>query len=86
MSRAYLGEQEEASKAASEVMKLGPDWNAEQYLSSIGGYAKAEAELFVEGARKAGLQACVTTKAAAGQPNLVRMKSCDAERTKAVSG
>lgn len=85
MALAYLGKREEAFGAASQVKKLGADWNAEQYLSDIGGYAEAEAELFVEGARKAGLPACVANDAAQ-QPNFVRVKSCDAQRNKAASG
>ncbi|MBP1887045.1 adenylate/guanylate cyclase domain-containing protein [Sinorhizobium mexicanum] len=86
MALAYLGKQNEASKAASQVKELGPDWNAEQYLSNIGGYPEPEAELFVEGARRAGLPACVHNDAAAKQPNFIHVKSCDTERTKAASG
>jgi hypothetical protein len=86
MALAYLGKQDEASKVASQAKELGPDWNAEQYLNNVGGYPEPEAELFVDGARRAGLPACVAKDAAAKQPNLVRVKSCDAERAKAASG
>lgn len=46
----------------------------------------APAELLIEGARKAGLPACIANDAAAKQPNFVSVRSCDAERTKATSG
>lgn len=83
---AYLDKQEEASKAASQVRKLNPDWNAEQYLSDIGGYAEAEAELLVEGARKAGLPACLDDVGVAKHASFIHVKSCDAQRNKAASG
>ncbi|MER8397487.1 hypothetical protein [Mesorhizobium sp. M1348] len=61
-----------------------PIWIAESYLSGSGGMMEHEAELFVEGARKAGLRAW-----AAGlkdNPNLIRAKSCDEERAKSSEG
>lgn len=86
MVLAHLGKQDEASKAASQAIKLEPSWNAEQYLSNMGYYADAPAELLIEGARKAGLPACVGNDAASKQASLVRVESCDAERAKAASG
>ena len=59
MAYAYLGRASDAEAAAANVKKLDPTWIAERYLSEAGGYAEKEAELFVNGARKAGLPACV---------------------------
>ncbi len=72
----------DARTAAANVMKLDPVWNAERYLSEAGGYAEKEAELFVEGARKAGLPDCVSPDKLKGMPNLIRVKSCDKQRAK----
>jgi len=76
MANAYLGRMGEAEAAATNAMKLDPTWIAEQYLSEAGGYAEKEAELFVDGALKAGLPACVPAD------KLIRVKSCDLQRAK----
>jgi TolB-like protein/class 3 adenylate cyclase/tetratricopeptide (TPR) repeat protein len=86
ISYAYLGRAEEAKAAATEAAKLDPKWIAEQYLSDTGGVEEREANLFVEGARKAGLAACVSATELKSIPNLIRVKSCDEERVKAASG
>jgi hypothetical protein len=49
---------------------------------SRGGGAEKQAELFVDGARKAGLPACVPTDKLKDMPNLWRVKSCDQQRAK----
>ncbi len=54
----------------------------ERYLSEAGGYAEKEAELFVNGARKAGVPDCVPADKLAEMPNLIRVKSCDQQRAK----
>ena len=59
MANAYLGRTGDAEAAAANVIKLDPTWIAERYLSEAGGYAEKEAELFVNGARKAGVPDCV---------------------------
>ena len=59
MAYAYLGRTSDAEAAAANVKKLDPTWIAERYLSEAGGYAEKEAQLFVNGARMAGLPACV---------------------------
>jgi tetratricopeptide (TPR) repeat protein len=82
MAYAYLGRTGEAERAAANVMKLDPNWNAERFLSDGGGYAEKEAELFVNGARKAGLQDCVPADKLKDMPNLLRVKSCDEQRAK----
>ena len=78
----YLGRTGEAETAASNAKKLDPTWIAERYLSDGGGYAEKEAELFVNGARKAGLPDCVPADKLRDTPNLIRVKSCDQQRAK----
>ena len=79
---AYLGRTGDAEAAAANVKKLDPTWIAERYLSEGGGYAEKEAELFIDGARKAGLPACVPADKLKDMPNLWRVKSCDQQRAK----
>ena len=82
MSYAYLGKSREAESAAASVVKEDPAWSAEKYLSEGGGYAAKEAELFVEGARKAKLPACVSEEILKSMPQLIRVRSCDEARSK----
>ncbi|MDX2307276.1 MAG: hypothetical protein NW216_03455 [Hyphomicrobium sp.] len=82
MSYAYLGREPNAQSAAQKVAGLDPAWNAERYLSEGGGYPDKEAELFVDGARKAGLPACMTGDKLPDHPNFIRVKSCDLERSR----
>ncbi len=86
MAYAYLGRTGDAEAAAANVMKLDPTWIAERYLSDGGGYAEKEAELLVNGARKAGLPACVSADKLKDLPNLIRVKSCDQERNRQAGG
>ena len=80
MAYAYLNRTGDAAAAAANVVKLDPTWIAERYLSEAGGYAEKEAELFVNGARKAGLLACVPADKLKDMPNLIRVKSCHQQR------
>ena len=80
MAYAYLGRTGNAEAAAANVKKLDPTWIAERYLIDGGGYAEKEAELFIDGARKAGLPACVLADKLKDMPNLSRVKSCDQHR------
>lgn len=82
MGYAYLDRSSEAGTAAANVKRLDSSWNAERYLSEAGGYAEKEAELFVNGARKAGLSACVPADKLKETPNLIRVRSCDEQRAK----
>ena len=83
MANAYLGRTSDAAAAAAaNVRKTDPAWTAERYLSEAGGYAEKEAELFVNGARKAGLSDCVPAVTLKDMPNLIRVKSCDQQRAK----
>ncbi|MCG3202028.1 MAG: hypothetical protein NFCOHLIN_01901 [Gammaproteobacteria bacterium] len=83
MANAYLGRMDDAEAAAANVKKLDPEWIAERYLSEAGGYAEKEAELFVNGARKAGLPDCVPGDKLKDVPSLIHVKSCDQQRASA---
>jgi tetratricopeptide (TPR) repeat protein len=80
MAYAYFGHASEAEKAAAKVALLDPAWIAEGYLSEAGGFAVAEAEFFVNGARKAGLPDCVPFDKLKDLLNLIRVRSCDQKR------
>ena len=82
MAYAYLGRTGDAEAAAANVKKLDPTWIAERYLIDWGGCTEKEAELFVDGARKAGLPVCVPADKLKDMPNLSRVKSCDQQRAK----
>jgi TolB-like protein len=86
MAYAYLGRTGDAEAAGANVVKLDPTWTAERYLSEAGGYAEKEAELFVNGARKAGLPACIPADKLKDMPNLISVKSCDEERARQATG
>ena len=83
MAYAYLGRTGDAEAAAANVKKLDPTWIAERHLIGTGS-AEKQAELFVDGARKAGLPACIPTDKLKDMdaPNLSRVKSCDQQRSK----
>ena len=83
MAYAYLGRTGDAEAAAANVKKLDPTWIAERHLIGTGS-AEKQAELFVDGARKAGLPACVPADKLKDMdaPNLSRVKSCDQQRAK----
>ena len=83
MAYAYLGRTGDAEAAAANVKKLDPTWIAERHLIGTGS-AEKQAELFVDGARKAGLPACVPADKLKDMdaPNLTRVKSCDQQRAK----
>jgi hypothetical protein len=86
MAYAYLGRMADAEAAAANVAKLDPTWIAERYLIDGGGCADKEAELFVNGARKAGVPACVPADKLKDMPNESRVKSCDQQRAKTAGG
>ena len=82
MSYAYLGRGDDAKAAAAKAVALDPSWTAERYLSEAGGFEENAAEFFVEGARKAELPACVPADKLMDMPNLIRVKSCNAARSR----
>ena len=64
------------------VLANGKFIKASAHRFSRGGGAKKQAELFADGARKAGLPACVPTDKLKDMPNKSRVKSCDQQRAK----
>ena len=82
----YLNQPDEAKKAVAVVLKDDPDWTAEKFLTKWGVKGEHETELVAEGARKEGLRACASLAELDGNPDLIHVKSCDAERAKAASG
>jgi TolB-like protein len=85
MAYAYLGRTGNAETAAANVKKLDPNWSAERYLIETGGIADKEGELFINGARMAGLSDCVPAHKLKDMPNLIRVKPCDQQRAR-ISG
>ena len=83
---AMAGDMAGAKAAAAQVARLDPNWSVEKYLSDSGGYPDYAALLFVEGARKAGVSACVPADKLSSIPNLIHVKACDEERTHQAAG
>jgi hypothetical protein len=83
---ALTGNMTEAKAVAADVVRRDPDWTVEKYLSDGGGYPEDVAILFIEGARKAGVAACVPVQKIPGMPDLVRLKTCDKERVRQAAG
>jgi TolB-like protein/Tfp pilus assembly protein PilF len=83
---AMAGDMAEAKAAATQVARLDPNWSVEKYLSDSGGYPDYAALLFFEGARKAGVSACVPADKLSSIPNLIHVKACDEERTHQAAG
>lgn len=80
------GDMEGAKAAAMQVARLDPNWSVEKYLSDSGGYPNYAAMLFIEGARKAGVIACVPADKLSAMPNLIHIKACDEERARQAAG
>lgn len=83
---AMTGDMAGAKVAAAEVVRLDPSWSVEKYISDGGGYPDDVAMLFVEGARKAGVPACVPADKVSSLPNVIHIKACDEERTHRAAG
>ena len=83
---AMTGNGEAAKAAAAEVVRLDPDWTVEKYPSDTGGFPDEGATLFVEGARRAGVAACVPAYKLPSLANLIRLKACDEVRTHQAAG
>jgi TolB-like protein/DNA-binding winged helix-turn-helix (wHTH) protein len=80
---AHLARMEEAKALAARIAALDPKWSVEQWLSDQGGFARNEdAEVFVDGARKAGVHACDTSEELKARTDTRTVRSCDAERAK----
>jgi tetratricopeptide (TPR) repeat protein len=85
-ANAMTGNVKAAKLAAANVVRLDPDWSVERYLSDGGGYPEDVAMLFVQGAQKAGVAACVPAAKVYSMPNLVHLGTCDKERASQGSG
>jgi hypothetical protein len=85
-ANAMAGDMAGAKAAATQVAHLDPNWSVEKYLSDSGGYPDDAAVLFIEGARKAGVAACVPADKVSSMPNLIHIKACDEERTHQAAG
>jgi TolB-like protein/Flp pilus assembly protein TadD len=83
---AMTGDMAGAKVAAAAVVRLDPNWSVEKYMSDEGGFPDDAAMLFVEGARKAGVAACVPTERVSSIPNLIHIKACDEERRPRAAG
>jgi len=82
ISEAYRGDIAAAKSASLNVLRLDPDWTAEGWISAQGGFARdKESDLFAVGAQRAGLPMCVTDTKLKQQPDIVRLKICDEQRT-----
>jgi TolB-like protein len=79
---ALLGDMQGAKEAAAAVARADPNWSVEKYLSDGGGYPDDAAMLFVEGARKAGVRACVPPSEVASEQTFIHIKACDEERAR----
>jgi tetratricopeptide (TPR) repeat protein len=79
-AQAMLGNIAEARTAATEVVRLDPDWTVEKYISDNGGFPETLTNLFVDAATKAGVTACVPAGKVASIPGLLRTKACDVAR------
>jgi TolB-like protein/Tfp pilus assembly protein PilF len=83
---AMAGDMAGAKVVAAQVVRLDPNWSVEKYLSDGGGYPDDAAMLFIEGARKAGVAACVPVDKLSSMPNLIHIKACDEERVHQAAG
>jgi tetratricopeptide (TPR) repeat protein len=83
---AMTGDMTSAKVAAANVARLDPDWSVEKYMSDGGGFPDNAAQLFIGGARKAGVAACVPTEKVAALPDLIHIKACDEERARQAGG
>jgi TolB-like protein/Tfp pilus assembly protein PilF len=83
---AMAGDMAGAKAAAADTARLDANWSVEQYLSDGGGYPDDVVMPFIEGARKAGVTACVPAEKVLSMPNLIHLKACDEERAHQAAG
>jgi hypothetical protein len=85
-ARAMTGDLDGARSSVAEVARLDPSWNAERFISEAGGLPDDVAQIYIEGAQKAGLSACASADELEKSPGIRRIKVCDAERARKVAG
>jgi TolB-like protein/Tfp pilus assembly protein PilF len=83
---AMTGDMTGAKVAAAQVVRLDPNWSVEKYLSDGGGYPDDVVMPFIEGARKAGVTACVPAEKVLSMPSLIHLKACDEDRARHAAG
>ena len=80
LSLAQLGRKKEAAAEVAEVLKINPEFSAEEFIANDYYTYKSAQELFLDGARKAGLPICATEALLAKDPDIKHLAECDAER------
>jgi predicted Zn-dependent protease len=82
LAHAELGQDEEASNASAEMLKLRADRSAELFLAEaeFAPAATLNRALFLDGWKKAGLPYCATAEQLLKHPKFIPLKECDIER------
>ena len=81
MSYAQLNRQEEAQRAAGELLRRYPDFSMERFLSDYGTIPhQPTLALYLDGVRKAGLRECATPAELQKYPKMTHLAVCDARR------
>jgi tetratricopeptide (TPR) repeat protein len=79
---ALMDDMETAKTAAAVLKSRDADWSVEEYLSDNGGFPDRLANIFIDGAKKAGVTPCVPADKLTQLPNLIRARTCDEERVR----
>ena len=78
-----LDRTEDAAIAASDLLRINPEYSAERFLSDTGKFSRdVELNLFLASHRKAGLPVCATEAQLATYPDMKRLEQCEAVRAK----
>jgi hypothetical protein len=82
MSYAQLGRQADAATAKAELLRRDPDFSLERTVSDVYGVIPHQPTLalFIDGARKAGLNDCATEAELKKYPKMKHLAQCDARR------
>jgi tetratricopeptide (TPR) repeat protein len=81
MSYAQLGRQTEAEAAKTELLRRYPEFSWERTLSDFGGIPdQPTLALYLDGARKAGLNECATQAELQKYPKMTHLALCDSKR------
>jgi tetratricopeptide (TPR) repeat protein len=78
---AQLSRTEDAAIAASDLLRINPDYSAERFLSDTGPLGRdVELNLFLDSNHKAGLPLCATEAQLGKYPDMKRLEMCEAQR------